>query len=347
MNLVFKIVGSPNPVLVGNTNFKEHFSGVNTSMAWADLSPAIRQATEKFVLPYIGEELYNDLAAKYQAGTALTVQQAKVLELLQDCIAFYAIYHILPEKNMAVTSAGNLQNTPEGGSTPTPQWGWKAARWNALENGDTFLDRMLIYLEKQVKADVSYFDLYKNSAAYKVKTSDFFKDTMVLDDYLNIQQSRRSFISLVRFIKQVEEDVILPFICTDLYAVLIGETALSAANAKLIPLIRKVVAYLGAYEAIPHHRIAIDGDGFRVVSQTDTFDDRRNMTNNVHANAIQALQDRCQKRGQEALKKLGEFLEKNIADYPLYRDSDCRTAPVQKGNSIIQSPDGIGAVHFG
>lgn len=348
MKLLFKVTTAPTPSVpvIGDTNFQNHYAGVNTSMAWAELTPAIRQATTKFVIPYIGSELYNDLATKFEVDTVLTPEQAAALELLQDTIAFYTIYHILPEKNAVVASNGILQNTPDGGAQPVNQWGWKAKRWAALENGDTFLDTLLQHLESQVAAGVGYFNLWKESPAYKVKTSDFFTQTSQLDDYLNIQASRRSFISLVRFMKQVEEDVIAPLLCSDLYEAILN-AAPTPSNKLLLPMIRKAVAYLGAEEAIPHHRIVIDGDGFRVVSQTDQFDDRRNMTNNIHESAIQALKVRCGDQGRKAVAKLAKFLEDNIADYPLYANSPCREAPQRtNANTIIQSSDGIGVVGF-
>lgn len=345
MELVFKVITDPVPAtpLVGDTNFKSHYSGVNTSMAWAELEPAVRQATEKFVLDFVGSEIYDDLADKFLNDDTLTDEQAKALQLLQDCIAFYTIYHILPEKNSVVASMGVVQNAPEGGSQPVNQWGWKAKRWSALENGDTFLDRLLSYLEKQVADEVNYFDLWKDSTAYTVKTSDFFRHADELDDYLNIQRSRRSFISLVRFMRQVEEDVILPLLCDDLYAAVLEATP-SAENALLIPFIRRAVACLGAAEAIPHHRVVIDGDGFRVVSQTDQFDDRRNLTNNTHEGAIQALMLRCEERGRTAVARLAKFLEDNVDDYPDYRDSSCREKPASKAHSIVQSSSETGAV---
>ncbi len=345
MDLVFKITTDPTPVvpIIGDTNLQEHYSGVNTSMAWADILPAIRQATEKFVLPFLGTELYDDLSAKFIAGTVLTAQQAKTLELLQDAVAYYAIYHVLPEKNAVVASMGIVQNTPEGGSQPVNQWGWKAKRWSALENGDTFLDKLLAYMEQQVAASVAYFDLWKGSSAYKIKTSDFFRHTEDLDDYLNIQGSRRSFISLVRFMKQVEAETIAPILCTDLYDALLV-SPVSAENLRLLPYIKRAVAYLGAVEAIPHHRIVIDGDGFRVVSQSDGFDDRRNMTNNVHEGAIQALMLRCDQQGRRAIAQLKKVLEDNIDDYPDYATSTCREIPSTKAHSIVQSADGIGVV---
>lgn len=345
MQLVFKVLTTPAPAKpnIGDTNFRAHYAGVNTSMAWSELEPAVRQATQKYVLEYVGTELYDDLAGMFQDDTALTPAQAQVLQSLQDAVAFYAIYHILPEKNAVVASMGVVQNTPDGGSQPTNLWGWKQKRWAALENADTFLDLMLSTLESQVALNVSYFDLWKNSAAYKVKKSVFFRQTAEVDDYLNIKRSRRSFVSLVPFFLQMEDEVIVPLLCDALYTAM-QANPLSPANAKLVPYIRTAVAYLGAAEALPHHRVVVDGDGFRVVSQTDQFDDRRNQTNNVHEAAIQALLLRCEKRGREAVARLAKFLEDNLGDYPDYRDSACREKPASNAHSIMQSESGIGAV---
>lgn len=346
MDLIFKITaGSPStPPQLGDTNFLEHYTGANRSMAWAEVSPGVRQATEKFVLPYVGTELYDDLAAKFQADDTLTDEQAKSLQLLQDCIAYYTAYHILPERNAFLSSMGVTQNTPtEGSAQPTSQWGWKAKRWNALENGDLFLDKLLAYLEQQVAAGVAYFDLWKDSAAYKVRTSDFFRGTAELDEYLNIQNSRRSFINLVKYLREVEEDVIRPLLCDDQYEALIQGT-LDTNQTALRAKVRKAVAYLGLNAAIPHHRIVIDGDGFRVVSQTDQFDERRNQTNNIHEAAIIALATSAEQRGRRYLVELENFLRENADTYPLWRDSTCNTTPTKRGHSVVISPDRVGGV---
>jgi hypothetical protein len=309
-------------------------------MAWDELKPGIRQATERYVLDYIGTALYNDLAGKYQAGDALSQNQQAFLELLQDTIANYTIYHILPERRSVLSSLGVVEQSPQGGSNAATYPIYKEKRRGALDNADAFLDRALSFLENTGDA---YFDLWKNSTAAKLKVSDFFKLTSELDEYVNIQQSRRSFISIVRFCKQVEEDHILPKLCSELYDQLLVASP-SAANVKLIPMVRKAVAYLGAAAAIPHHRIVIDGDGFRVVSQTDSWDDRRNLTNNVHESAVNALLVRCEQQGKAALAKLIAFLEDNLNDYPTYRDSTCRIVSASKEHSIRQSDNMMGAV---
>lgn len=346
MDLIFKVTAaSPaSPVQVGNTNFMEHYSGIHKSMAWSELTPGIRQAIEKFVLPYIGEDLYDDLATKFQAGTALTDEQAKTLELLQDCVAYYTAYHVMPERNAFFSSLGVTQHTPtEGSGQPVNQWGWKAKRWSALENGDAFLDKLLSYLEKQVKAGVAYFDLWKDSAAYKVKTSSFFRHTSELDEYLNIQGSRRSFVSLIKYMREVEEDVILPLLCQDTFDALLG-ASLSDEQTTLLGKVKKAVAFLGLSAAMPHHRIVIDGDGFRVVSQTDQFDDRRNQTNPTHEGAIIALGERAERKGREYLADVERYLIENVDTFTDWASSPCNTTPTKRGHSITVSPDYIGGI---
>lgn len=312
-------------------------------MAWDELTPGIRQATEKYVLDFVGTDFYDTLAASFQAGTTLSDEQAKTLQLLQDAIAYYSIYHVLPEKRSVLASLGVVDNDPSSGSNPSAYPIYLEKRRSALQNGDDFLDRALSYMEQQVAAGDGGFDDWVGSEAYKLKTSDFFRHTAELDEYLNIQKSRRSFISLIRYLKQVEEDVIKPILCDELYALVVASTPLDA-DAKLLPFIKRAVAYLGAAEAIPHHRIVIDGDGFRVVSYTDGSEDRRNQTNSVHEQAIQALALRCKEQGSRAVAKLVQFLEDNIADYPSYETSTCREKPANKSHSIRQGSDGVGAV---
>lgn len=346
MEIVFKVTASSpsTPPQLGDTNFLAHYTGANRSMAWAEVAPGVRQATEKFVLPYIGTAFYDDLVGKFHANDILTAEQAKALELMQDCIAYYTAYHILPERNAFISTVGVTQNTPtESSASPTSQWAWKAKRWNALENADTFLDKLLAYLEQQVAAEVAYFDLWKDSAAYNVRKSDFFRSTAELDEFLNIQGSRRSYVSLVKYMREVEEDVILPLLCTEQYNALL-ESDLDADALALKAKVSKAVAYLGLNAAIPHHRIVIDGDGFRVVSQTDQYDDRRNQASNIHEAAIIALATTAEQRGRRYLFDLENFLRQNADTYILWRDSVCNNSPTQRGHSVVISPDRVGGV---
>ncbi len=345
MQIPFKITASPVPPapLVAHTNFQNHYAGVNSAFAWSELSPAIRQAAQVYILPFVGLNMYLQLCNKYHTGAAMSAEEQQALEYLQDAAANYAVYHILPQKTALVSTLGTVQQTPEGGAQPSPQWAWHLKRDDALKVADTALDLLLEYMEQRVAANDALFDAWANDPAYKAKTSAFFRHTAEMDEYLNIKRSRRTYISLIPFFSQVERRVVKSLLCNTLYAQM-QTTPLATANEPLLPLIREAVAYLGAAEALPHHRVVIDGDGFRVVSQTDGNTDRRNLTNNVNESAVQALLAKYQERGAEAIRELKTFLEENLQAFPDYASSSCREKPANKGHSILQSTNGIGTV---
>ena len=343
MDILFKITNATpsTPAIVGDSDFMAHYSGIHKNMAWAEITPGIRQATEKYVLPFIGSDLYDDLAAKYIAGGSLTTEQERIIEILQDCIAYYTAYHIMPERTAFFSSMGVSQQTPtEGSGSPVNQWGWKQMRWSALQNADTFLDSALAYLEKQVAASVAYFDLWKDNDAYTKAKSSFFRSTAQLDAYLNIQESRRSYISLIKYMKEVEEDEILPILCQTQFDALLGVSP-TAEQIALRAKVEKAVAWLGLRAAIPNHRIVIDGDGFRVVSQSDQFDDRKSQDNSV---AIMSLLARAEKNGARYLSDMRAFLQNNADDYPDWLTSDCNTDPTSTGHSIRTSYNQEGGI---
>jgi len=348
MVLLFKHNGSSSkvPLEVGGTNFAQHYSGVNKSMAWDELEPSIRQCTEKFVIPFIGEELYDDLSEKFQDNALATSAQRKAVQHLQDCIAFYAIYHILPEKTGVLASMGVVQNNPTD-ATPISQWSWKSKRADALTNGDFFLEKALAFLETQVIDEVPYFDLYKNSTAYKNKTSAFFRRTADLDDYLNIQNSRRTFVSLIRYVREVEDQFIRPLLCDALFQTMADpDTANSptAAVKDLLKSLKKAAAFLGLFEAIPHHRVLIESDGFRFVSESDGYDRKEAQRTEEQSYVITDLRQKAEEKGRKALAEALNILRNNESTFPTWTSSPCYSQVPDTGHTIIVSQNAKGGI---
>lgn len=340
MQIVFKVVTNPVPTnpVIADTNIQDHYTGMNGQVAWKEVKPTIEQVTDDQIMPFIGEAFYNDLAAKFNAGTALDAAQARALELLQRATIHYAAHALMSDKVAAITSAGIFQNAPEGANA-TNQWSFAEKKAHLLAAADTALDQLLEFLEKQTAV---YFELWSDSSEAKNKKSVFFTKTADLDDYINMKKSRRTFVSVVPFLKSAENNIVAPLLCDDLWALV--QTPNTDALRALVPYIKEIVAYKGCAEAVPHHRVVVDGDGFRVVSYSDGFQDRRNQTNSVHEQAVGALLTSYHRRGDEAITRLVKFLEKNLDTYPEYRDSECRTAPKDKSHGIMASPGGIGAV---
>ncbi len=348
MDLIFKVTttpsGSDNERLK-HTNFEDHYPSAHTNMAWKTVKPYVRQSIKKYVLPYIGSEIYDDLASKFQNGDSLTDEQTEALELLQDCAAYYCVYHAMPHQNIVLADTGVQQNTPEH-SSPTNQWSFKLARWTALLEADNILDQLLAYLEQQIEDSVAYFDLFKNSSAYNVKVSNFFRHTSELDEYLNINNSRRAFVALTKYITKAEEQYLYPILREDYFNEIRDELKgnnLSAENTTLLPKIRKMVAEFALVEAIPHLSLLIEGDGFKIVSSTDQYDSKQNLTNKNHMDAIQALKYKAEENARIYRADLIRFLYDNADDYATWKAGGYYVEPTETGG-VTQSDSSIGAV---
>lgn len=339
MNLLFKINDGV-PIennIIGDTNFQEHFADVNVNTSWTAFKTHIRQATSNYIIPHIGQDFYTKIAEKYEKNVALSDKESNVLMLLQDAIAYFTIYKAMPTMNIVVGDAGIQQNTPEK-SSPTSQWAFHLARDSAFAHADNNLDMLLNYLDKNI-AD---FPSYKNSDEAKVGLSDFVRNSNTACEYLKIKGSRRTFSALVPFFKQVEKKKILPVICDELYLKLKNNVDnLSDKDKKLMELIQSVVCNFGLWYAAPQLKLSIEADGFKVVSNTDGFTDKRNMTNNNHTNAIESLRNELELQGKEAEKNLISFLYKNEADYPEWAKSDYRTKASKSINIISRGQGGF------
>ena len=307
---------------VGQTNFKSHYPEVNHSMAWLELLPYIEQATDLFVMPYVGQAIYDAVVDVYQAGTpALSTKQARFLELLQRAVAYYTIVHALPKKISVVASMGAVTNNPQGGAIPAPLWGFKNQLWSVTKDADRFLDELLDFLQVEVNAGNTEFNLWKNSAAYVEGKSDYFRSTKEFQGCHNISRSHRTFMALLPYIKKAQDKYILPIVGQEQHDALV--TAIKANTAtliqtKLIEQIRRCLAEWAVYMAVPALTVLIEEDGIKVVSRTDGMDTRNGVASAFYKEAAVAHQLAAESEGRTFRADLIDFLYKNEADFPLW-----------------------------
>lgn len=346
MDLIFKASGA-DPLLIKHSNFREHYPGIHPNTDWASFSPYISKAIRKHLLPWIGRELYDDLATKFQDDETLTTAQAETLELMQNAAAYYAVYQAMPFMNLQLTALGVQQsNDREGTSSPPSQWSFMVTRWNALIQADSSLDQLMQQLADQVAAETAYYDLYKNSAAFNYGASAFFRETQELDAFLNFQGSIRAYKSLIKYVAEAEKRFVKPVLGAEMYAELQGEVEandLTSENATLLEFVRPLAAAYGLYLAIPHLTLVIESDGFKVVSQTDTMNNRRGLTTETHQRAIESLRQQTEENGHQARSDLTAFLYTNADDYPTFKNSSVYESYVST-DTTYESEDGKGAV---
>lgn len=331
MKVVFKLdTGvSAADANVGQTNFKSHYPEVNHSMAWLELLPYIEQATDLFVMPYIGQALYDAIVDEYQQATPnLNAKQARFLELLQRAVAYYTIFHALPKKLGVVASMGAVTNSPQGGAMPVSMAAFKNQLWSVTKDADRFLDETLEFLQAEVNDGNSDFDDWKGSTAYVEGKSDYFRSTKEFQGYHNICRSHRTFLALLPYIKKAQDKYILPILGKDQHAALvtaIKDNTATEEQKSLIEAIRRCLAEWTIYMAVPALTVLIEEDGIKVVSRTDGMDIRSNIASAFFKEAAAGHQLAAEENARTFRADLIDFLFTNEADYPLWVASDFYT----------------------
>lgn len=348
MNIVFKLADgvAVDAANVGNSNFKDHYPEVNRSMAWKELLPYIEQATDTYVIPYIGQQQYDDIVNAYQADTLSGTHKLRFLELMQRAVAYYTVLHAGPKKLGVIASMGTVTNSPVGGSIPQSQWSHFTQMFSITKDADTFMDQCLQFLQDRVNASDADFDLWKDSAAFTEGKSDYFRSFKDFQVFHSINNSHRTFLSIVPYIQKATTKYILPIIGQtqhDLLVAAIKNGNATTAQQSLIRKIRYCLAEWSLFMAIPALTVVIEGDGIKVISSTDGMNTRGNVSSAFFKEAAQAHQYACEENGKTFRADLIEFLFKNEADYPDWVTSDfytnattyCDDTPIGGGKSVF------------
>ena len=343
MNILYKLTNAvPGKEKVGDSNFKDFYPAIHRNMAWGTIYPYIEQATTLFVIPWIGQEYYDALAARYQANQVTDATEVKILNYLQTAIAQYTIYHAMPSLNLVVADMGIQQpSSVEGSSTTANQWSFKTNRWTTLLNGDKFLDNAMAYLETATGPN---FQAWIDSDEYDRGRSMFFRLPLQVSEYLNTQSSRRSYAALLPYLKQAEEENLEITIGSAMLTELSSkwdQDNLSVKEKQLLSLVRKYIANQGLLEALPHLAIVIDGDGFRIVSSSDGFDDRRNLTNSNHQQSVERLKYKAQEKAARYHADILSLLYGNPDDFPTWKSSTAYREPTIPASKVIGYKGGI------
>jgi hypothetical protein len=339
----FKKAGSATTDLVKDYDLKEHYPDVNMNTPWNNLSPYMRQAIRSYVVPFIGRTLYEDICNKIQAATALDDVQAEFAERLKDVCAHYGIMHMLPKKKTIVASFGAVENNAKEGTTSSI-WGFKTTLWSLVQDADRMMDELLGFLQEMVEEGEVYFiENWKDEPAYSSVSSGFFRQIGDFQKYHPINNSLRTFKTLVPFMEEVSERIILPLICQEQYDRLltaVKDNDATDAEKKLIHLVRKVVAKFTVYEAAIGLPILAEHDGFRVISNTDAID-RLAYDSEAIKTAIQGVREHAERSGNTAKADLVSFLISNQTDYPLWENSPCNKTGSETFQVVCEGPGAV------
>jgi hypothetical protein len=329
MKILFKPApGSPADLEVQHTDFKTQYPEVNHSMAWDEITPYIEQATETYIIPYIGTALYNELATAYETdgGSSLSAEKKEALRMLRRAVAYYTIMHALPKKLGVIASMGNVVNDPNGGAQPPTQWMYKNQLLSITKDADTYLDMAIEY----IYANQAEFSGWSDSAAAKNAKTDLFASAREFEEYHRIGGgSFRTFLALKSYIQKSQQRYILPVLGNELLSALttaVKSNSASEAQKSLLERTRQALADYAVYMAIPHLACIIEEDGLKTISLSDGMSTANNAASAFYKEAIDLHRQSSYDYAETAKADLIEFLHKNVADYPQWETSDFYTA---------------------
>ena len=346
MQILFKL---DNPTFadptVAHSGVKSYIAQANRNMAWETIEPFFNPAARDYLIPHIGRDFYDTIAAKFHADT-IAGAEVEALELMQRTVAHGMALDFALAMNVQLTDMGPQESSDKEGTSNGPsQWKFATTNWHTIRKMDRSLDELLLYLDQQIKADDTLFLDYQSSSIYQKEGSDFFRTVEEMEEYLNIEGSRRAFNRITKYFRKAERRYILPILGQDFYDELktaYRDGTLTEPQEEAVVFVQRCAAEFGAYEAIPHISAVWQSDSIVIVSKTDGFNSRA-ISNTLFGQAmIERVRQHTQEDGERERLELKTFLIQNADDYPTYKNSSA--FPTEDTNGDIYGGEEAGAV---
>jgi len=332
MDLLFKLsTNIPSKNTVGDTDFEDYYSNVNTKMKFKNLKPSIRKATRTFIAPFIDNATYKLLVD----NNNLNAIQSEVRELLCQAVAEYSIYLALAKNITVISDMGAVESTNDN-TQPISQWKLKLTRWSCICDGDAAIDQALQLIEE----NLSEFVAFTVSQEKNDSTSIFFKTTKQFAKYANIT-GRRAFLALLPHIRKSER-AFKKILCSEYLNVVsfLSKENPSTVEKEMIDLCRTYIALDAMLEGIVQISMVYTGDKYRLASNTESYD-TRSKTQVTWLGGTEALKMSLTKQLSSITDDLTSFLDDND-DVFLSWKTDNEESEEEKG--LYVSDDCVGAV---
>jgi hypothetical protein len=304
--------------LFKNTEELKQFVPATVTFDFEAVKPFIHQAEVKYIMPYLGVDQFNALRVAYQANS-LSNAQTKLLELVRIPLANFAFALFVPVGQLQIAASG-IQQGGSKDKKAAAQWQIDELQTSFMNAGYDAIDPMLEYLEE----NKLLFPAWASSTAYTVLKQFFINTARQFSEFVWINESRRTFLTLRAHMKKTEEFSILPITCKPLFAELKSQIlsgSISGANQALLNLIRPAVAHLTIARAIEELSVVFSENGIQVANNVgSTYTKGKEPASDAR---LQRLKCQAQADGETYLARIRELLEEDLTAYPLYRESPC------------------------
>lgn len=270
-----------------------------SNLSDASLFPNFDTAEIKYLVPFVGMGLYNDIITKYKADS-LSDDEKVLLKHIQLLVAVNAF-----RDEMIINQ---VMWTDQGLRTVTTQEMGKPVGWEYKELKSFFIDKsfdaeevLLTYLwaNKASYALWTASDEYKQFTALLIRTGADFKN-----QYRSLSQPMRTYYQLQPIVSDVQEMYLVAGVGEDLLNYLRDKAEPTADETTGIKLLKKALAYFAIKHACMQLPLRISDAGLTVNSMLSDREDPSDAgRQGADASMIEKLQDDSDKEGQNFLSK--------------------------------------------
>lgn len=196
-----------------------------------------------------------------------------------------------------------------------------------VETEDTY------WIEEAEEDIVFTYEGFFTSSSNTIAEGMILHNAAVASEYVDINNSRRIFLKMKRFIKTIEDKEIRRLICNEQYTRLTEGIAAGDTTAEedmLIEKVRPIVAKEALWLTMPTLPVSIEADGIFMYS----FSDSTIIKNLASAEMIKNYRTGLREgmaSWENDINDLKQFILDNIADYPLIEASACYTSQPNPG----------------
>ncbi len=321
--------------LIKTTDEVRRYIQVDANINFTTLKPSIDDAEELFIKDLLGE-FYSVLLADYTDHTdakgidiGMNADNLLILPFVQRSLTYYTLYLSIENLGVNIGDDGIQQSFGQN-SQPAPKWKIVELKSSYITKADRFAEKLLEYLEENASAskyDTWYTDIDANTAM----SGSILYSTKSASRYIDINESRRLFLRLKKYVKDIEGSSIQRMICADQYHELVTQLkagSLTTKNKALIEKLEPYIAKKALYDAVPFLAISVTTEGLSLLSVVDSLitQDPAGYREEKQITKLQLAMKVGDAGYQVAEDGIKAFIIQNIADYPLIAASPCYSA---------------------
>jgi hypothetical protein len=308
-----------------NTKAEEFkkFLPVNVTLSFRSIAPAIALCERKYLIPLLGETLFERLVKFYNSSKPKKC--AHLQELLTLCqfalirLAFWQEYDIL---SVTLSDKGAADNA---GENRLYRYQSEALKDNLKNEGFDQLDSILEFCEQ----NMAHFPEFAQSPCHIDSECSFIKNTKEFNSIYYINSSRLVFLKMKYFVTSVEELQLRHHLGDAFCSELLGADPADEKYSRVLSGIKKFVVFMAIAEGIAElHQMPTDRG---LIFQT-TIANRISEVqySPVPPEELERIRKEYTKKAERYMNSVIDDLKRNQSDYPAYFTFAGNNAPPSK-----------------